>query len=123
MPDFAPRGPLVSAGARPGGDFGASSSLFGNSLPLADASLVEAWMAINRAWGFEAEIVGCNQDPEARIYWGYGAGQGEAVGRIGQGGHQAGGQGHDGLVAPALAQQTPGVTATSWLSRGSAHRL
>ena len=63
----------------PGGDFGASSSLFGNSLPLADASLVEAWMAINRAWGFEAEVVACNQDPGAGIYWGYGAGQGEPM--------------------------------------------
>lgn len=63
----------------PGGDFAASSSLFGNSLPLADASLVEAWMAINRAWGFEAEIVACNQDPDAPIRYGYGAGQGDPM--------------------------------------------
>ena len=63
----------------PGGDFGGSSSLFGNSLPLADASLVEAWMAINRAWNFEAEILACNQDPEARIYYGTGAGHGDPM--------------------------------------------
>ena len=50
----------------PGGDFRESSSLFGNSLPVADADLVEAWMAINRAWRFEAEIVACNEDPDGR---------------------------------------------------------
>jgi hypothetical protein len=63
----------------PGGDFRESSSLFGNSLPLADADLVEAWMAINRAWGFEAEILECNQDPEAAIVYGYGEGQGDPI--------------------------------------------
>ena len=63
----------------PGGDFEESSSLFGNSLPLADASLVEAWMAINHAWDFEAEIVACNQDPGAATYWGYGEGQGDPM--------------------------------------------
>ena len=63
----------------PGGDFRQSSSLFGNSLPIADADLVEAWMAINRAWRFEAEIVNCNQDPEAPIAFGYGAGTGDPM--------------------------------------------
>ena len=63
----------------PGGDFRGSSSLFGNSLPVADDSLVEAWMAINRAWDFEAEIIACNQDPDAPIYWGYGAAQGDPM--------------------------------------------
>lgn len=63
----------------PGGDFRGSSSLFGNSLPLADADLVVAWMAINRAWGFEAEIIACNEDPDARIMHGYGAGQGDPM--------------------------------------------
>ena len=63
----------------PGGDFEESSSLFGNSLPVADASLVGAWMTINRAWGFEAEIVACNEDPGAPIHWGYGAGQGDPM--------------------------------------------
>lgn len=63
----------------PGGDFKESSSFFGNSLPLADASLVEAWMAMNRAWEFEAEILACNQDPESPISYGYGAGQGEPM--------------------------------------------
>jgi hypothetical protein len=63
----------------PGGDFRESSSLFGNSLPLANASLVEAWMAINRAWGFEAEIIACSQDPEAAIAHGYGEGQGDPM--------------------------------------------
>jgi hypothetical protein len=60
----------------PGGDFRESSSLFANSLPLVDTSLVEAWMAINDAWGFEAEIIACNQDPDAAIVHGYGEGQG-----------------------------------------------
>ena len=63
----------------PGGDFRQSSSLFGNSLAVADADLVEAWMAINRAWRFEAEIVVCNQDPDAQIAYGYGGGQGDAM--------------------------------------------
>ena len=63
----------------PGGDFKESSSVFGDSLPLADASLVEAWMAINRAWAFEAEILACNQDPDAPIRYGWGAGQGEPM--------------------------------------------
>ena len=63
----------------PGGDFRGSSSLFGNSLPIADADLVGAWMAINRAWGFEAEIIACNQDPGAPISFGYGAGTGDPM--------------------------------------------
>jgi hypothetical protein len=63
----------------PGGDFRESSSVFGNSLPLADAFLVGAWMAINGAWDFEAEIIDCNQDPEAAIAFGYGQGQGEPM--------------------------------------------
>ena len=64
---------------RPGGDFAESSSLFGNSLPLADVSLVEAWMAINDAWGFEAEIIDCNEDPGAAIVRGYGERQGDPM--------------------------------------------
>jgi hypothetical protein len=36
-------------------------------------------MAINDAWAFEAEIVACNQDPEAPIAYGYGAGQGDPM--------------------------------------------
>lgn len=63
----------------PAGDFRESSSLFGNSLPLADESLVEAWMAINDAWDFEAEIIACHQDPEAAILYGYGEGQGDPM--------------------------------------------
>jgi hypothetical protein len=63
----------------PGGNFQASSSLLGNSQPLADPELVEAWMGINRAWGFEADVIACNQDPAARIEYGYGAGQGDPM--------------------------------------------
>lgn len=63
----------------PGGDFRASSSLFELSLPLADVHLVDAWMAINRAWRFEAETIACNQDPDAGILYGYGAGQGDPM--------------------------------------------
>lgn len=63
----------------PGGDFRTSSSLFGNSLPLADGSLVEAWMAINGAWGFEAELLACSQDPGAPISHGYGEGIGDPM--------------------------------------------
>lgn len=71
---FAPDGVF-----QPGGDFRASSSLFGNSLPVADASLVEAWMAINDAWGFEAEVVSCTGDAAAPIVYGYGEGRGEPM--------------------------------------------
>lgn len=70
---------LPEAVFEPGGNFRRSSSLFGNSQPLADTQLVEAWMAINRAWGFEADIIACNQDPAARIEYGYGAGQGDPM--------------------------------------------
>jgi hypothetical protein len=70
---------IPEATFQPGGDFRDTSSLFGNSLPLADASLVEAWMAINDAWDFEAEIIACNQDPEAAIRYGYGEGQGDPM--------------------------------------------
>ena len=63
----------------PGGDFRGSSSLFGNSLPIADADLVEAWMAINRAWRFEAEIIDCKEDPRAPISYGYGEGAGDPM--------------------------------------------
>lgn len=63
----------------PGGDFRQSSALYGNSLPVADADLVAAWMAINRAWRFEAEIIACHEDPRAQIVYGYGAGQGDPM--------------------------------------------
>jgi hypothetical protein len=63
----------------PGGDFLEGLVRFGNSQPVADADLVEAWMAINRAWGFEAAIIACNQDPGARIAYGYGEGQGDPM--------------------------------------------
>jgi hypothetical protein len=63
----------------PGGDFRESSSLFGNSLPLVDDSLVEAWMAINRAWGFEAGIIACNEDPDGEMTAGYGEGRGKLM--------------------------------------------
>jgi hypothetical protein len=45
----------------PRGTFASSSSLFGGTLPIADRSLIEAFMAINEAWAFEAEIVSCDQ--------------------------------------------------------------
>ena len=70
---------LPEAVFTPGGDFRGGSSLFANSLAVADVSLVEAWMAIHRAWGFEAEIVACNQDPGAAIVYGYGEGQGDPM--------------------------------------------
>jgi hypothetical protein len=69
----------VGAVFGPGGDFRESSSLFGNSLPLSNTPLVEAWMAINDAWGFEAEIIACNQDPDPYPMFGYGEGRGELM--------------------------------------------
>jgi hypothetical protein len=51
----------ADGGFHPRGSFAASSSLFGGTLPIADRSLIEAFMAINEAWAFEAEIVSCDQ--------------------------------------------------------------
>ena len=45
----------------PRGTFDASSSLFSDSQPIADRSLVDAFMEIQEAWGFEAEVVACDE--------------------------------------------------------------
>jgi hypothetical protein len=45
----------------PRGDFAASSSQFGRTLPIADRALVEPFMAINEAWGFAGEVLTCDQ--------------------------------------------------------------
>jgi hypothetical protein len=44
----------------PRGTF-ASSSLFSDTLPIADRSLIEPFLAISEAWGFDAEVVACEQ--------------------------------------------------------------
>jgi hypothetical protein len=64
---FASRGAF-----NPGGNFAESSSLFGNSLPVADAPLVEAWMAINDAWGLEVDIIACARVSETEFGERYG---------------------------------------------------
>lgn len=51
----------VGAGIDPRGTFAASSSLFANTLPVADRSLLGPFMAINEAWGFEVEVVSCDR--------------------------------------------------------------
>jgi hypothetical protein len=43
----------------PRGDFQASSSLFGNTQPVAQEHLVATWMSIVDAWGLEADLRGC----------------------------------------------------------------
>jgi hypothetical protein len=49
----------------PHGDFGESSSLFGQHQPVSQVSLVEAWMAIIDAWGLEADLQACSLLTEA----------------------------------------------------------
>jgi hypothetical protein len=63
----------------PGADFAGATSLFANSLAVSDTSEVEAWMAINRAWGFEVEVIECREDPAAPIVYGYGQGSGDPM--------------------------------------------
>lgn len=43
----------------PRGDFRATSSLFGNTQPVAQEHLVAAWMSIVDAWGLDADLRGC----------------------------------------------------------------
>ncbi len=45
----------------PRGTFLASSGVMNNDHPVADAHLVEAWMAINEAWDLEVELIACNE--------------------------------------------------------------
>lgn len=54
----------------PRGDFAASSGLFDDTLPVADAELVRAWMAINDAWDLKAEVMACDAmtTPIRRIF-------------------------------------------------------
>ena len=54
---FAP-----GAAFNPRGDFGESSGFFWHTLPIAQTPLVEAWMAINEAWGVEAKVIACHPD-------------------------------------------------------------
>ncbi len=56
----------------PRGTFEASSSLYANTLPIADRALVEPFMAINEAWGFEAELMSCEQLDRADFIRRYG---------------------------------------------------
>jgi hypothetical protein len=59
---FAPDGAF-----NPRGDFHRSSSLFGNTQPVAQGHLVETWMAIIDAWGLEADLLACHaQDGPGR---------------------------------------------------------
>jgi hypothetical protein len=54
------------AAFNPRGDFREGISVFGNTQPIAQAALVEAWMAINHGWGFIAEVIGCHPDTDTR---------------------------------------------------------
>jgi hypothetical protein len=45
----------------PRGTFASSSSLFSNTLRIADRAFIEPFMAINEAWRFEAEVLACDQ--------------------------------------------------------------
>ncbi|MBA2555924.1 MAG: hypothetical protein H0V12_01020 [Chloroflexi bacterium] len=51
----------VDGAFNPRGTFAASSSPFSNTLPIADRSLLEPFMAINDAWDSRAEVVSCDQ--------------------------------------------------------------
>lgn len=59
----------VNGAFDPRGDFEASSSVFGNSQPIADANLVRAWMMIPEAWGLESELRACDLDTESRPHY------------------------------------------------------
>ena len=54
----------------PRGDFEATSSLYGNSQPVAEEHLVAAWMAIVDAWGLEAELRSCRLASEGEAWQG-----------------------------------------------------
>lgn len=69
---FGPRGQF-----NPRGDFQGSSSLLNDTLPVADAELVGAWMAINAAWELQAEVAACaamSESSFAKHYARFGAG-------------------------------------------------
>jgi hypothetical protein len=50
----------AEGGFDPRGTF-ASASLFANTLPVADRSLVEIFVAMQDTWGFEVEVVACDE--------------------------------------------------------------
>lgn len=50
----------------PRGTFEASSGIINNFHPVADAHLVDAWMAIHEAWRLEVELIACNELDFAR---------------------------------------------------------
>jgi hypothetical protein len=55
----------------PRGNFRGSSSLFGNTQPVAQRHLVETWLAIIDAWGLEADLLACRpQDGPGRYVGG-----------------------------------------------------
>jgi hypothetical protein len=59
---FTPRGDF-----NPRGDFDSQSGMFGMTLPVAQAQLVQAWMDIVEAWGLEADLGGCARLAEAEF--------------------------------------------------------
>lgn len=55
---FAPDG-----GFDPRGSFGSSAIIGTNRQPISEGPKVRAWMAIQDAWDFEADVISCTADP------------------------------------------------------------
>jgi hypothetical protein len=60
---FAPGGSFATRGYFTEGEW-YGFGLFGDRLDVDEAPLVDAWFAINDAWGFEAELRSCTVDPD-----------------------------------------------------------
>jgi hypothetical protein len=52
------------------GDFAASRVLFDDELEVDQTDLVGAWMAINEAWGLEADVMACDELTNPRVVFG-----------------------------------------------------